>query len=326
MQNDGCLLTIGIPTWNRANELRQCLQLLIPQVAASEGKAEILISDNASDDETQSQVQAYKLPFLRYSRNSHNIGPDRNFLEVLRRASGKYVWLMSDDDFITDNAICEMLRIISLYSPSHISTNSVACDEEGNILPHRFQPNARYMVHQDKAKATIDEVFTRRNHWLSFISINIFRKNLLDLAEYEQNLDKFQNWIQVYMVAHVLSQEPLGYLSSYCAVKWRVGNCPAPRRVFTFVMPEVFASICEKFSLNESVRKQLYCGIRRTMLPIHHYIVSEKIREEASPYIVPEYYRVAAGLRIIRGLVLGAWKTKRLMCGKGFSLPQDILE
>ena len=46
------LLTIGIPTWNRKGELQACLDLVLPQ-AAAEPCVEVMVCDNASEDDTQ---------------------------------------------------------------------------------------------------------------------------------------------------------------------------------------------------------------------------------------------------------------------------------
>ena len=88
------LLTIAIPTYNRAWCLRELLPVLADQLK-DEPRVELIISDNASPDETPSVVQdfvARGLP-VRYIRNSQNIGPDANFLQCFEQARGKYVWI-----------------------------------------------------------------------------------------------------------------------------------------------------------------------------------------------------------------------------------------
>ena len=52
MSVHGLTLTIGIPTWNRAETLRDCVERIAPQVAPLAGQVEILVADNASPDET----------------------------------------------------------------------------------------------------------------------------------------------------------------------------------------------------------------------------------------------------------------------------------
>jgi abequosyltransferase len=104
------LLTIAIPTYNRAWCLRELLPVIFDQ-AKDESRIELIISDNASPDETPSVVQdfvARGLP-VRYIRNTQNIGPDANFLQCFEQARGKYVWLFSDDDLIIPGALRKIL-------------------------------------------------------------------------------------------------------------------------------------------------------------------------------------------------------------------------
>jgi glycosyltransferase involved in cell wall biosynthesis len=104
------LLTIAIPTYNRAGCLKELFSVLASQLK-DEKRVELMISDNASPDETPSlvkELEAKGLP-VRYIRNPQNIGPDGNFLQCFEQAHGKYVWLFSDDDLIVPGAVAKIL-------------------------------------------------------------------------------------------------------------------------------------------------------------------------------------------------------------------------
>ncbi|MDP4276312.1 MAG: glycosyltransferase family A protein [Bacteroidota bacterium] len=109
INNLNTLLTISIPTWNRASILDKGLALLLPQIRAFSQFIEVIISDNASDDNTQSVV-ATKLdeyPDLRiiYNRNSENIKFFGNFKKCKELAQGKYLWILSDDDYVKEHIV-----------------------------------------------------------------------------------------------------------------------------------------------------------------------------------------------------------------------------
>lgn len=106
-------LSICIPTYNRASCLRQCLESIVcqfdePVVA---GKVEIVISDNASEDDSESVVKEFQSRHsnIGYRRNEQNYGVDRNILQVVAMASGEYVWLMGDDDALFPDALAYVL-------------------------------------------------------------------------------------------------------------------------------------------------------------------------------------------------------------------------
>jgi abequosyltransferase len=104
------LLTIAIPTYNRVGCLKELLSFLADQLK-NEPRVELIVSDNASPDETPSVIQDFVARGLlvRYIRNAKNIGPDANFLQCFEQARGKYVWIVSDDDLILPGAVAKIL-------------------------------------------------------------------------------------------------------------------------------------------------------------------------------------------------------------------------
>jgi len=93
----GPLVTIAIPTYNRAALLRGCVQAALAQ---SYENIEILVSDNASEDETPQVLQEFSDSRLRIIRQSENIGLLPNWNACLAAARGTYVVFLSDDDRI----------------------------------------------------------------------------------------------------------------------------------------------------------------------------------------------------------------------------------
>jgi abequosyltransferase len=109
------LLTIAIPTYNRAGYLRELLSSLFDQLVAAAPRLELIISNNASPDNTDGVVRSFYDRGLRfdYINNSQNIGADANFLQCFERARGKYVWILSDDDHIVPGGIAHVLDLLA---------------------------------------------------------------------------------------------------------------------------------------------------------------------------------------------------------------------
>lgn len=120
MQPKSPLLSICIPTFNRARLLDVCLASLLPQVAAHFPEVDCVVSDNASSDATQEILAKYRsqFPFLRVSRNSANLGIIGNITKVASElATGEFVWLIGDDDVMTIGAIERLIKRLH-QSPS----------------------------------------------------------------------------------------------------------------------------------------------------------------------------------------------------------------
>lgn len=112
------LLSVCIPTFNRGPFLAELLTSLAPQLSRQSTSgyfAELVISDNASSDQTASLVAGFKTRGLaiRYVRNQSNLGADANFLRCLDLALGKYVWVLGDDDLVMPGAIPALLSLLA---------------------------------------------------------------------------------------------------------------------------------------------------------------------------------------------------------------------
>jgi glycosyltransferase involved in cell wall biosynthesis len=91
------LVSIGMPVYNEERRIRRALDSLLGQDYPN---IELIISDNASTDETANICQRYSRQDLRvrYYRNNTNVGIVSNFGRVLHLARGKYfVWTAADD-------------------------------------------------------------------------------------------------------------------------------------------------------------------------------------------------------------------------------------
>jgi len=93
------LVTIGIPTRNRAEMLERALKSALQQDYEN---IEVIVSDNASTDETQLVVRASmsRDVRVRYYYSPSNVGSTRNFNAVLGRATGDFFMWLGDDDWI----------------------------------------------------------------------------------------------------------------------------------------------------------------------------------------------------------------------------------
>jgi glycosyltransferase involved in cell wall biosynthesis len=111
------LLSICIPTYNRAELLRSALLSLMPQVRESAGEVELVVSDNCSTDDTRQVVEwARGLGPLRYHRNAENIGAIPNLLLLADDlAAGEFCWLLGDDDMLRPGAVAKVVEILKSH-------------------------------------------------------------------------------------------------------------------------------------------------------------------------------------------------------------------
>ncbi len=100
------LLSICIPTYNRASVLDLCMSSIVTQ-KGFDYKTEIIILDNNSTDNTKEIVEKYSSKHFNilYFKNDVNIGMEKNILKVLEFGNGKLLKLLNDYSLICENAL-----------------------------------------------------------------------------------------------------------------------------------------------------------------------------------------------------------------------------
>ncbi|CAH8712409.1 glycosyltransferase [Paenibacillus thiaminolyticus] len=111
------LLSICIPTFNRAPHLEHCLESIYSQIGNNE-LIEVIVSDNASTDETAEVANRYASRYsnMRIVRNDKNIGADPNIFQVMTLAQGKFIKLQGDDDFYVDGTLLPLLHVLHSHA------------------------------------------------------------------------------------------------------------------------------------------------------------------------------------------------------------------
>jgi glycosyltransferase involved in cell wall biosynthesis len=118
------LLTIGIPTYNRAYSLRNTLPRLSEDLVGLESKIKILIIDNASTDDTEdfviNWISSVKNRLnVKFVRNKENIGMSRNIISCFYMSDSVYTTFMGDDDCLNKNSFIKLVDI--LEGPDEVS-------------------------------------------------------------------------------------------------------------------------------------------------------------------------------------------------------------
>lgn len=129
------LISICIPTYNRALYLPETLESLLPQLGPD---VELLVYDTGSTDGTPELVDRFqrRCPDLRFFALDEKLGFDETALLLLGQACGEYVWFFGSDDVLNGGAVDTVrARILqSSEKPSFIYLNHEVVGHDGNLL------------------------------------------------------------------------------------------------------------------------------------------------------------------------------------------------
>jgi len=128
------LVTIAIPTRNRAPLLTGCVASALAQTYQN---IEVLVSDNASTDNTLAVLGSVRDRRLRVMTEPENIGLSGNWNKCLREAKGDYFVIVSDDDTVAPQFVEKCVNLVRQEPglPVVVSAYEVFMSDEDRIVP-----------------------------------------------------------------------------------------------------------------------------------------------------------------------------------------------
>jgi len=103
-----------VPCYKLAHLLPECIHSILCQTY---GDFEVLIMDDCSPDLTAEVAQSFKDTRVKHVRNNPNLGHLRNYNKGIGLAQGKYVWLISADDYLRKPYVLE--KYVALLDKNH---------------------------------------------------------------------------------------------------------------------------------------------------------------------------------------------------------------
>jgi len=211
------ILSIAIPTYNRAIWLQLCLAQLLPQIAFVGSSVEVSIYDNASPDNTTKIVQSFidQGFSLSYIRNDENIGSDRNIAQCFHHAKGRYVLILGDDDVFLDGALQKIMTLLGTGDFGAIFLSAYGYDFDFlKEQPSQFFPGKK--VYRN-ANEFIKKCFIRA----TFISSLIINKS--SCRDLDANKFVGTSLVQTYLFYEAVLSCPLNlYINEYLLAAKRI--------------------------------------------------------------------------------------------------------
>lgn len=205
-------LSIVIPVYNAGQALQKNLDYLC---SLSNNNIEIICIDDASSNNTVEIIKKYlNDPRIILIEHSKNLGVHIARIEGINKASGKYIWLIDDDDLIIQdsiNKLCALAQKLN-YDIIHFSSS---------ITNIGFVENHRIKQMEEFIKPYPGKLFNENIFKKCFIEkkygFNIWNKLFLGnflksiTTEFELvNIPKAQDKYEYYVISHK-AKSYLGY-------------------------------------------------------------------------------------------------------------------
>lgn len=176
-------VTVVIPTYNRASWLRGAIESVLSQ---SYREFTLVVSDNASTDETAAVVESFDDPRLSYRRLAENVDLNEHFNRCIELAASGYLFLLPDDDRMLPDLLATTVSVLDADPNVGLVHGAVrVVDEDGRIIADSHE-----MTGLRGSQTERGEEFIRRcvrDSYRVHASTALIRKEALDGLRLEPN-------------------------------------------------------------------------------------------------------------------------------------------
>jgi len=262
------LLSICIPTYNRSGFLRQTLDSVLVTLGRVSAKCELLVCDNASPDDTQAVLDEFRnrWPALKVFRNPKNIG-ELNFYTAIHHATGKYVWLLGDDDLVEPEFLPAVINRLA-EDPDLVVCNHSINSADFSVKYH----HAFHSLHAPESFSDRNDVLAEFGAGLSFISAGIISRKRITAIPREV-FEKFSAYGLSFFTAICSSldrtcrvafiREPL--------LRYRGGNAVATDDIWELIFVDGVGVVLKHLAAigysSGAIRKAKEFAVRRYLIP-----------------------------------------------------------
>jgi hypothetical protein len=169
-------VTVGIPTRNRSRLLEKAIASVLGQ---SYRHFTLVVSDNASDDDTATVVASFRDPRLVYRPLERNIGRPANTNRLIELAETEFVVLLADDDELHPNHLSLTVDTLKCWPTVGVAqTGCVVVDGFGStLIPHARLINTKRSIVFESGAQFLERCM--RSDWTMCFSSATFRREAL---------------------------------------------------------------------------------------------------------------------------------------------------
>lgn len=213
-QNSQIVLSIIVPVYNTAKQLRRCLDSIVPQL---NNKVEVILVNDGSTDNSKDIICDYidhYNQFRLYDKPNEGVSAARNI--GLKVASGKYVTFLDSDDYVEPDYMRKIMGNIHKMEQDELDLM---------IFGFYRKVGENYSVNLPDAKGNvIKEIFTQKYNapWNK-----IFKKSLIDAYELEFPVSMKTSEDFLFLLDYVQNTCKIGVADECCIYNYCDNPCGA---------------------------------------------------------------------------------------------------
>ena len=162
MVNRKIHVSIGLPVFNGEKYLSEAIESILSQTYEN---FELIISDNASSDKTQTICRKFAKvdDRIRYYRNKINLGGPENYNQTFKLSTGEYFKWAAYDDVLAPEYLRKCVKVLD-NDPSVVLCHSrVGCIDENGVLIGNYDDRTLVKISSNKSHERFGDMISLRN-------------------------------------------------------------------------------------------------------------------------------------------------------------------
>lgn len=175
------VVTVVIPNYNYSDYIGECIESVLVS-SLDKVRYEIIIVDDSSTDNSVEVIERYMSRYkqIKLVKNNNNLGLAKTRNIAIRRARGKYIFLLDSDNYVRNDCIITHLRILDLHPEYSVCYAPVQQFEDSTKKPLGILSNKPF-----------SKKLLREGNYIDVMTM--IRKDLFDdIGMFDENM--FYGW------------------------------------------------------------------------------------------------------------------------------------
>lgn len=180
------MVSIIIPTYNRGNVIKRSIDSVLVQTYRD---FELIIVDDASEDDTKRRVDEYNNPRIRYIRNINKLGANGARNVGIQNAKGEYVAFQDSDDFWEVDKLEKQINFLDAHGEIDIVYSRYKyywINGEVTLIPDKNFTNREL---QEKIGDTL-----ARSNVIGTPTMVVRKRCFDEVGIFDEAIPRFQDW------------------------------------------------------------------------------------------------------------------------------------
>jgi glycosyltransferase involved in cell wall biosynthesis len=190
-------LTVGIPTFNRAGLLREAIESVLAQTFTN---FRLIVSDNASDDDTPHVVRAFSDERIDYVRSERNVGAIGNLNRLIALAETEFLVLLPDDDVLYPGHLGAAVEVLERFETIGLAHSAFEWIDARSRVIRRVNPlRSRSPVTIERRDLALERLMVSHDG-LCFASVTYRTRAIVEAGGFREEEEPFcdrELWMRI---------------------------------------------------------------------------------------------------------------------------------